>query len=75
MFLLAWLFLAAAVASLYVGLSEEGRTFLYLSVAASAVTIVLVGVQLRRRSGSRSTRAASPGGSEERSLGSSSPEH
>jgi hypothetical protein len=73
-FLLAWLFLAAAVASLYVGLSEEGRTFLYLSVAASAVTIVLVGVQLRRGSPSRSTRAVAPGPSEERSPGSSSPE-
>ena len=74
MFLLAWFFLAAAVASLYVGLSEEGRTFLYLSVAASAVTIVLVGIQLRRSSPSRSARAAAPGGTKERSPDSSLPE-
>jgi hypothetical protein len=52
-FLLAWIFLAAAVASLYAGLSDEGRSFLYLSMAASAVTIVLVVAQLRRGSPAR----------------------
>jgi hypothetical protein len=52
-FLLAWIFLAAAVASLYAGLSDEGRSFLYLSMAASAVTVVLVVAQLRRGSTSR----------------------
>jgi hypothetical protein len=52
-FLLAWIFLTAAVASLYAGLSEEGRSFLYLSMAASAVTVVLVVAQLRRGSPSR----------------------
>jgi hypothetical protein len=52
-FLLAWIFLAAAVASLYAGLSDEGRSFLYLSMAASAVTVVLVVAQLRRGSPSR----------------------
>ena len=53
MFLLAWIFLAAAVASLYAGLSDEGRFLLYLSMAASAVTIVLVVAQLRRSSPAR----------------------
>jgi hypothetical protein len=57
-FLLAWIFLAAAVASLYAGLSDEGRSFLYLSMAASAVTIVLVVAQLRRGS---PARAGGPG--------------
>jgi hypothetical protein len=52
-FLLAWIFLAAAVASLYAGLSDEGRSFLYLSMAASAVTVVLVVAQLRRGASSR----------------------
>jgi hypothetical protein len=52
-FLLAWIFLAAAVASLYAGLSDEGRSFLYLSMAASAATVVLVVAQLRRGSTSR----------------------
>ena len=53
MFLLAWICLAAAVASLYAGLSDEGRSFLYLSMAASTVTIVLVVAQLRRGSPAR----------------------
>jgi hypothetical protein len=47
-FLLAWIFLAAAVASLYAGLSAEGLGFFYLAVAASALTVILVAVQLRR---------------------------
>lgn len=49
MFLLAWTFLGAAIAILYLGLSEEGRTFLYLSMAASAVTALLAIAQLFRR--------------------------
>jgi hypothetical protein len=65
-FLLAWIFLAAAVASLYAGLSDEGRSFLYLSMAASAVTVVLVIAQLRRGSPSRmggpSPASGEPGG-------------
>jgi hypothetical protein len=55
-FLLAWIFLAAAIASLYAGLSDEGRSFLYLSMAASAATVVLVVVQLRRGSPAREGR-------------------
>jgi hypothetical protein len=47
-FLLAWVFLGAAVASLYAGLSAEGLGFFYLAVAASALTVILVVVQLRR---------------------------
>jgi hypothetical protein len=58
-FLLAWIFLAAAVASLYAGLSDEGRSFLYLSMAASAVVVVLVVAQLRRGSPARAG-ASSP---------------
>jgi hypothetical protein len=42
------LFLAAALVSLYAGLSDEGLTYLYLAMAASALTVVLVAIQLRR---------------------------
>ena len=60
MFLLAWIFLGAAIAGLYFGLSEEGRTLLYLSIAASAVTLVLALVQLRRGAPSRRRAARGP---------------
>jgi hypothetical protein len=62
MFLVAWIFLAAAVASLYAGLSDEGHSFLYLSMAASAVTVILVVAQLRR--GSPSRAGSADGGAE-----------
>jgi hypothetical protein len=60
--LLAWICLAAAVASLYFGLSEEGRTLLYLSMAASALTVILALVQLRRGSPARARPRREPGG-------------
>jgi hypothetical protein len=41
-------FLAAALVSLYAGLSDEGLTYLYLAMAASAVTVLLVAIQLRQ---------------------------
>lgn len=62
MFLLAWIFLAAAVASLYAGLSDEGRSFLYLSMAASTATVVLVVAQLRRGIGGPSLPPGESGG-------------
>ena len=48
MFLLAWVFLVVALVSLRVGLGDEDLTFLYLAMAASLATVVLVVVQLRR---------------------------
>ena len=45
---MAWVFLAAAVASLYAGLGSEGLGFFYLAMVASGITVVLVAVQLRR---------------------------
>jgi membrane protein implicated in regulation of membrane protease activity len=58
-FLLAWVFLAAAVASLYAGLSAEGLGFFYLAMAASVLTVILVAVQLRR--GASERRRPQPG--------------
>lgn len=58
MFLLAWLTLIASVASLYAGLSAEGLGFFYLAIATSAITVILVVVQLRR--GPRPSRARAP---------------
>jgi membrane protein implicated in regulation of membrane protease activity len=55
-FLLAWIFLAAAVASLYAGLSAEGLGFFYLAMAASGLTVILVVVQVRRGTSERSRR-------------------
>jgi membrane protein implicated in regulation of membrane protease activity len=52
-FLLAWVFLAAAAASLYAGLSAEGLGFFYLAMAASVLTVILVAVQLRRGASER----------------------
>jgi membrane protein implicated in regulation of membrane protease activity len=60
-FLLAWLTLIAAVASLYAGLSAEGLGFFYLAIVTSAITVILVVVQLRRGAPSpRRPRATPP---------------
>jgi hypothetical protein len=58
-------FLAAALVSLYAGLSDEGLTYLYLAMAASALTVVLVAIQLRRgRPEPRTSVGTGPAGGE-----------
>jgi hypothetical protein len=54
-FLLAWISLGAAIASLYFGLSEEGRAFLYMSMGASLLTVVLAVAHLFRARRARET--------------------
>ena len=53
MFLAAWLFLAAAVGSLYAGLGAEGLGFFYLAMLTSGISVILVAIQLRRGAAAR----------------------
>jgi outer membrane biosynthesis protein TonB len=63
---LSWVFLAAAVGALIYGLSQEGLTFIYVSIGASvlAMLLLLVGI-LRKRPVQPATAGAPYGPSEE----------
>ncbi|HEX2025514.1 MAG TPA: hypothetical protein VHH92_03870 [Actinomycetota bacterium] len=56
MYALAWACLALAAGTLLASLSRPGLGLLYLSTAASGLSIVFVGIALARRSTRRSIR-------------------
>jgi outer membrane biosynthesis protein TonB len=62
MYALSWIFLAAAIGSLAYGLSQEGLTFIYVSIGASVVAMLFLLAGVLRRRPVRPATAGAPYG-------------
>lgn len=62
MYALSWIFLAAAIAALAFGLTQEGLTFIYVSIGASVVAMLFLLAGVLRKRPLRPATAGAPYG-------------